>query len=224
MKIRLLSAIPLLIFCAAASAQEKADGGKIFDGKTLTGWVKVSGKPAQVGQGWEIADGILHLTKGGGDLLTEQEFGNFEFTWEWKISPGGNSGVKYRVTTYGKEMLGPEYQILDDDKHSDGKLGTHRTACIYDLFPRAEDSPIKPVGEWNQSRILVQGTKFEHWINGRKVAECDTATEEWRTALAKSKFRNRKDWAQNPKGKILLQDHGNEVWFRNLVIKELPAK
>jgi hypothetical protein len=168
-----------------------------------------------------VVDGTLHRESKGGDIFTELEYADFEFTWEWKIQKGGNSGVKYRVTNYGKELLGPEYQMLDDEVHADGKLVTHRTGCIYDLFPTIDNKPVKAIGEWNQSKIVVKGTKFEHWLNGTKVAECDTTSDAWKEAHGKSKFRNKPDWAKNPKGKIMLQDHGDAVWFRNLLIKPL---
>jgi hypothetical protein len=210
---------------AARCAAEDAAGAfqPLFDGKSLSGWVSGDGKPAQEGKGWAVADGVLHRKERGGDLFTEKEYGDFELEWEWKISEGGNSGVKYRVTAYGKSLLGPEYQMLDDARHADGKLNTHRTACIYDLFPAAADKNVKPVGEWNASRIVVRGGKFEHWLNGAKVAECDTASQAWKDAVARSKFKNQKEWALNPKGKIMLQDHGDQVWFRSIRIRELSA-
>lgn len=209
-----------LQICAADDAVRPSAPAPLFDGKSLAGWVKADGTPAQAGSGWEVADGILHRKGAGGDLYTAKEYGDFVLEWEWKISPGGNSGVKYRVTRYGNALLGIEYQLLDDAKHADGKSATHRTASIYDLFAAAADKPVKPVGEWNRSKVVVRGSHFEHWLNGAKVAECDTSDAAWKDAVAKSKFRKQPDWAQNRKGKILLQDHGNEVWFRNLTILE----
>jgi Domain of Unknown Function (DUF1080) len=205
-------------FTLTASAQ---DAKPLGDGKTLAGWVKADGSSAEGDKGWEVVDGVIHRTGKSGDLLTAKEYADFEFEWDWKISSGGNSGVKYRVTRYGKDLLGPEYQMLDDDKHSDGKLLTHKTGCIYDLFPTIDNKPVKPVGEWNHSKIVAKGGKFEHWLNGTKVAECDTSSPVWKETVAKSKFKSKADWALNPKGKIMLQDHGDEVWFRNLTIKEL---
>lgn len=208
----------VLCVISTVSAQEAKP---LSDGKTFAGWVKADGKPVADDAGWEMVDGVIHRKGKSGDIFTDKEYANFEFEWDWKISAGGNSGVKYRVTHYGKELLGPEYQMIDDDKHADGKLLTHKTACIYDLFPTIENKPVKPVGEWNHSKIVANGGKFEHWLNGSKVAECDTTTPAWKEAVTKSKFKSKPDWALNPKGKIMLQDHGDEVWFRNLTIKEL---
>lgn len=206
------------------------DAKPLADGKTLAGWTTGDGKPVPAAGKWEVtSEGAIHRKSEGeakhsqgGDIYTEKEYTNFEFEWDWKISEGGNSGVKYRVTLYGKTLLGPEYQMLDDAKHSDGKLLTHKTGCIYDMFPAIENKPVKPIGEWNHSKIVANGGKFEHWLNGMKVAECDTTSDAWKEALAKSKFKTQKDWALNPKGKIMLQDHGDEAWFKNLTIKELP--
>jgi hypothetical protein len=212
--------LPLVtLFTITALAQETKP---LADGKTLAGWVKADGAAVSTSDaGWEVVDGVIHRKGKSGDIYTAAEYSDFEFEWDWKIATGGNSGVKYRVTLYGKELLGPEYQMIDDDKHSDGKLATHKTGCIYDLFPTIDNKPVKAVGEWNHSKIVVKGGKFEHWLNGTKVSECDTSSPAWTEAVAKSKFKTKPDWAKNPKGKIMLQDHGDEVWFRNLSIKEL---
>lgn len=218
----MMKSLLLSIFAALNLTSFAQDAKPLSDGKTFDGWVKADGSAvAADDKGWEVADGVIHRKGKSGDIYTAKEYSDFEFEWDWKISSGGNSGVKYRVTLYGKELLGPEYQMIDDEKHSDGKLLTHKTACIYDMFPTIENKPVKPVGEWNHSKLVVKGGKFEHWLNGTKVAECDTSTPAWKEAVAKSKFKNKTDWALNPKGKIMLQDHGDEVWFRNLTIKEL---
>jgi hypothetical protein len=217
----MMKSIFLAILLSTTVTAFSQEAKPLTDGKTLAGWVKADGQPLPSDTGWEVVDGVIHRKGKSGDIFTAKEYANFEFEWDWKISSGGNSGVKYRVTLYGKELLGPEYQMLDDDKHVDGKLLTHKTGCIYDLFPTIDNKPVKPVGEWNHSKIVANGGKFEHWLNGTKVAECDTTTPAWKAAVAKSKFKSKPDWALNPKGKIMLQDHGDEVWFRNLTIKEL---
>ncbi len=216
------SLLLLTVLSYTALAQEAKP---LADGKTLAGWVKADGSAVAANDsGWEVVDGVIHRKGKSGDIYTAKEYANFEFEWDWKISSGGNSGVKYRVTTYPKSgLLGPEYQMIDDEKHSDGKLPTHKTGCIYDCFPTIPDKPMKAVGEWNHSKIVVQGSKFEHWLNGTKVSECDTSTPAWDAAVAQSKFKGQPNWAKNPAGKIMLQDHGDEVWFRNLQIKELPS-
>jgi hypothetical protein len=221
---RILSlSLALFVLPHLGSAQDKAIS--LLDGKGLTGWVTKDGKPVDAAtSGWKMeSDGSLHRTAKSGDIFTAEEYGDFELTWEWKLASGANSGIKYRVTNYGKELLGPEYQMLDNAKHADGKLLTHRTGCIYDLFPVKEDAA-NPVGEWNTSKVVAQGGKLEHWINGKLVCSGDTGSTEWQAAVAKSKFKNRKDWAKNAKGKIMLQDHGDEVWFRKMEIKSLASK
>jgi hypothetical protein len=216
-----LCALLLAIISPLGQAQEKSSQ-PLLDGKTLSGWVRADGSPVPAESGWKVVEGrILHRSAKAGDIFTEKEYGDFELSWDWKISAGGNSGIKYRMTTYGKALLGPEYQMLDDDKHPDGKIPTHRSGCIYDFFTAAPDRELKPAGEWNTSKIVAKGGKFEHWLNGKLVCSADTSTDAWKQALAKSKFKKQTNWALNPKGKIMLQDHGNEVWFKNLTIKEL---
>ncbi len=209
-----------LLFLFAATAALAGDPVSL---QSLDQWTTADGKPAPAG--WVMEkDGSLHRTGRAGDLYSAKEYGDFEFSWEWKIAPGGNSGVKYRVTAYEKKgRLGPEYQLLDDNKHADAKVGAHRqSAALYDLLPPdAAAKKLNPPGEWNTSKIVVRGTKLEHWLNGAKVVEVDTASEAWKAAHAKSKFKNVTDFAQNPKGHLLLQDHGDEIWFRNLAIREL---
>lgn len=192
----------------------------LFDGETLKGWVSRSGEPPKEGS-WEVQEGSIHRAGAGGDLFTEKEYGDFEFSFEWKISEKGNSGVKYRVTSYGGAMLGPEFQVLDN-KHPDGAKTTKRQAgALYDLVAPSGEDFLKPVGEWNQSRIVAKGPLLQHFVNGQKVVEISLDSEEWQDAYAASKYKKTKDFAQNPKGKIFLQDHNDEVWYRNLKIREL---
>ncbi len=211
-----------LSFClaTAAPAQEAA---LLFNGKDLTGWTTADGKPI-TGNGWVVQEGgVLHRAAKGGDIFTAAEYENYELTWEWKISPAGNSGLKYRVTGYpGKGLLGFEYQLLDDANHPDGKIGPHRqTASLYDILPPAPDKSLKPVGEWNQSKIVVKGQSIEHWLNGTKVLSVDLASESFKAARAKSKFKAIPHFAENTKGRIMLQDHNDEAWFRNITLKPL---
>jgi hypothetical protein len=169
--------------------------------------------------GWSTeADGTIHLVgKGGGNLLSKNEYENFVLEWEWKVAPGGNNGVKYWVTKIGgKEWLGIEYQMIDDAKHPDGlKGGSHTTASIYDIKEPAKDKAAKPAGEWNQSRIVVQDGKIEHWLNGKLAVEADTKSPEWPTLIAASKFKNKQGFAPG-KGRLMLTEHGDETWFRNI--------
>ena len=231
MKLIILSAA----LCAPAMllhAQEKAaapatapagTAAPIFDGKSLAGWTTADGKAP--GDGWKAEDGVIHLAGKGGDIYSALAYKNFEFTWEWKISEGGNSGVKYRTHKYdGKGWLGLEYQMLDDAKHPDGKIGAHRqTAALYDILPPAADKPLKPVGEWNTSKIVVNGSTIEHWLNGVKTVSVEIGSEAWKAAHAKSKFKGVPDFATHPEGRIMIQDHGDQVWLRNLQVKEIAA-
>jgi Domain of Unknown Function (DUF1080) len=195
----------------------------LFNGKDLAGWTTADGKP--VTGGWLAeSGGILHRASRGGDLYTAKEYGDFEFSFDWKIASGGNGGVKYRVIAYDqKGFLGPEYQLLDDAKHPDARVGPQRQAAsLYDFVPPdAAAKKLNPPGEWNTGKIVARGTKLEHWLNGAKVLEMDLAGEAWKAAHAKSKFKGVSNFAQNSKGRILIQDHGDEIWFRNLTIREL---
>lgn len=170
-------------------------------------------------QGWsEAHDGTIHLSgKGAGSLISKEEYENFELEWEWKISLAGNNGIKYWVTKVGgKEWLGIEYQMIDDLAHADGlKGGSHTTACIYDIKETDPGKAYKPAGEWNQSKIVVQDGKLQHWLNGKLAVEADTRSPEWAERIAKSKFKNKAGFAPG-KGRIMLTEHGDETWFRNL--------
>jgi hypothetical protein len=136
--------------------------------------------------------------------------------FDWKISEAGNSGVKYR--TRGK--LGLEYQVLDDLKHKDAKEPSHRAASIYALVAAPNSKPINPVGEWNQGRILAKGNHIEHWLNGEKVVEIEYGTEDWQQRFTKSKYAEHEGFGSWT-GPVLLQDHNDVVWFKNVHIREL---
>ncbi len=175
------------------------------------------------GAGWVVEGDVLHLSgKGAGFLLSKNEYTNFDLEWEWKLAEGGNNGIKYWVTKVGgKAWLGIEYQMIDDFKHLDGmRGGSHNTGSIYDLVGSAKDKVLKPIGEWNSSRIVVKNGVIEHYLNGKLVSTVDTKSDEWKACLAKSKFRNNKEFAPG-QGKIMLTEHGDQAWFRNLRIKVL---
>ena len=216
-----MAAFTLLTACTTKGSDAKNGFTPIFDGKTLNGWTLADGKP--ITAGWQAEDGVLHRAGKGGDIYTAKEYGDFDFQFEWKIAPGANSGVKYRMALYGKAWLGPEYQVLDDDKHPDAKLreGRRKTAALYDLYVPNDQKKLNPVGEWNKSRIVAKGSKIEHWLNGKLVLQYDTASDDFKAQVAGSKFAKTPNFNQNPTGRIQLQDHGDEVWFRNICIKEL---
>jgi hypothetical protein len=213
------------------TSQEKADGWQLlFDGKTTAGW-RGHGRQSFPTNDWEVEDGCLRtfgvgdeMGSRGEDLVTTKKFGDFDLSFDWKISPGGNSGVKYFVIEpeKGRSGLGFEYQILDDDKNPDGKRGlTHQAGALYDLIGPSDSKVLKPVGEFNHSLLIVRGNHLEHWLNGAKIVDADISSQEMTTAIANSKYKNIKKFGQKSPTVILLQEHGSDVWFRNLKIRPL---
>jgi hypothetical protein len=206
------------------SSEEKAKGWKLlFNGKDLEGWRSFKKKEGPK-QGWVVEDGVLiHKSKGGGgDIITDAEFNDFELTWDWKLAQGANSGLKYFITESRKEAIGHEYQLIDDARHKDASLagGKRVTASFYDVLAPKEHTA-KEAGEWNSSRVLVQGNHVEHWLNGTKVLEYELGSPEVLDAVSQSKFKLVAGFGTKIKGHILLQDHGDEISFRNVKVHEL---
>ncbi|HYE99485.1 MAG TPA: DUF1080 domain-containing protein [Planctomycetota bacterium] len=204
-----------LILLAAVGVQD--DGWESLSNREAWG----TGKGEPPAAGWAFEDGgVIHRAAKAGDLHTRKKYRDFELEFEWKIAPGANSGVKYRL-----RGIGPEYQLIDDAKHADSRNNPQRaTASLYDVKAPAADKPLKPAGEWNASRIVAKGSHLEHWLNGAKVLEIDIDGEEWNALYAKSKFvktKGAEQWFGREAGPIMLQDHGDEVWFRALRIREL---
>lgn len=221
----LLAAVSFAAEPNTLTDEEKAAGWKlIFDGKTSAGWVGI-GKTAFPASGWSVEDGALKFTKGGGDIVTGEQFENFDLTWDWKIATGGNSGLKYNLPD-PKKGVGFEYQLMDDANHPDGKRGggTRVTASLYDLIAPAADRTLKATGEWNTSRILVSGNHAEHWLNGAKTVEFEFGGDALKAAIAKSKYKSIPKFGDKTKSPILLQDHGDEIAFRSMKLRVLPAK
>lgn len=201
--------------------EERAAGWKLlFDGKTTQGWRGYK-KQTFPTNGWVVEQGWLKcVAKGrGGDIVTMDAFTDYEFAWDWRLAPKANNGVKYLVSEKRSSAPGHEYQMMDDATVKPGK-GT--TASFYDVLPPKPDTPLKPAGEVNQSRIVVQGNHVEHWLNGVQVLQYELGSEEVKAAVAKSKFRNVRDFGTKITGPILLTEHGTEACFRNLKIRELP--
>jgi hypothetical protein len=208
--------------------KEKAAGWKLlFDGKTTTGWRKFKGK--SVPDKWRVVDGTLAFSprggKEGGDIVTVDEFGSFELALEWKIAPAGNSGIMYRVSEEPNAPYesGPEYQLLDNAKHADGRNPKTCAASCYALYAPKKDMT-KPVGEWNKTRLIVKGNRVEHWLNGTKVVSYELGSDDWVKRVQASKFKDMPKFGKESKGHIDLQDHGDAIAFRNIKIRVLkPA-
>ena len=214
-----LLATALLTGCALA--QRPGPWRAVFDGHDTSAWRTFGGKDFPK-TGWSVADGCLHLAPGGqgGDLVTRETFDNYEFEWDWKIKPKGNNGIKYLVSEDRPNTPGPEYQMIDDAIMSDP---LHQTASFYEVLPPQVKTPLKPAGEWNRSRLLVRGNHVEHWLNGVKVLAYELGSPEVKAGVAKSKFRSVPNFDQKIRGHILLTNHNDETWYRNLRLRELPA-
>lgn len=224
---RLVSAA-LLVALTLAPLGAQGDGfTPLFDGKTLDGWRGYK-KADTAETRWKVENGILTIpandgkdTRGHRDIITTATYDQFDLRWDWKVAPGGNSGLKYLVLEDLPSAIGHEYQMIDDARHADAKIGSHRqTAAFYDVFPAA-DPPIKPAGEWNSSQVIVKGNHVEHWLNGKRVLQYELDSAETRAAIAKSKFKDIARFGKPQKGHILIQDHGDQVWYRNVRIKPL---
>lgn len=216
---------PSLPAINALSPEETAAGWKLlFDGKTTAGWRGF--KKDAMPEGWAVEDGCLTRVGGGGDIVTAGEYDNFELSLEWKVAPGGNSGIFYRVADGdGLDAVwhtGPEMQVLDNDLHNDGQNPLTSAGACYALYACPRDLTL-PVGRFNQARIVVQGARVEHWLNGVKVCGFELGSDAWNKLIEGSKFKTLPRFGKEPKGRIALQDHGDKVWFRNIKIRPLPA-
>lgn len=234
----------LIILFAACSSNSSTEAEKVngstsqteswiylFDGETFDGWQRYGG--GEVGKAWKIKDGAMYLDvsnredwgpEDGGDIVTVDEFEDFHFQIEWKISENGNSGIMFYVQDTGEYgypwMTGPEMQILDNDGHPDGKIITHRSGDLYDLIACSEET-VRPVGEWNLAEIVSKEGKLELYLNNVLVVSTSMWTDEWYEMIANSKFKDMPGFGRYQKGRIALQDHSDEVWFRNIRIRKL---
>jgi hypothetical protein len=194
----------------------------LFDGRTLGGWrgFKSEAPPS----GWAVVDGTLARTGPGGDIVTAGEFSDFDLRLQWKISEGGNSGIIFRVVSAGNEVWesGPEMQILDNARHVDGRNPLTSAGANYGLHAPVRDVT-RPVGEWNDVRLVVTGAHVEHWMNGVKVVEYELWSPAWESLVKASKFVTMPAYGRAKRGRIALQNHGDPVWFRNITIRVAGA-
>lgn len=227
----------------ALTAAERSQGWRLlFDGKTFAGW-RGLGYDSVPSAHWRIVNGsIMKIPSGsvpkmpdgqpanGGDLMTVDTFRDFELSFQWKATPAMNSGVKYNVSeefslkhATNHAALGFEYQLIDDSLNDDNKIPSHRAGSLYDLIAPNAAKHLLPVGEWNTSRIVYRGNHGEHWLNGAKIVDFDLGTQRMDSVLAKSKYRTIPGFADRRTGHIILQDHGDEIYFRALKIRPLSG-
>jgi hypothetical protein len=239
-----LLALALLAGCATAGRKTDSDPEAgfrpLFDGKTLAGWRGYQNQPVRTWQvtggvltrietpkladtprGFKVADGVKARVDRAWDLVTEEEFGDFELRLEWRISDGGNSGIVYRAdeTQEAPWMTGYECQVLDNDRHPDAKHseGRRTAGALYDVY--APTKAARPAGQWNEVRIVARGNHLEHWLNGEKVVSADIGSDDWKAHLAASKWSKVPTYGTLARGRISLQDHGDKVEYRNIRIR-----
>jgi hypothetical protein len=228
--------LPSFLFFTAAAFGADTGWTDLLAGDRTDAW-RSSRDEHFPARGWTLADGVLTIHKAGGeesrgDIITRARYANFELELQFRMTPGCNSGIKFfvqiitdRPTPLGS-VVGPEFQILDDERHPDakgGRDGNRKVGALYDLFPAAAGKTVKPMGEWNQARIVAQGARVEFWLNGKMTLQFDRRSAAFRELVAQSKYRDIPDFAGWADGHILLQDHGDEVSFRQVRIRELPA-
>ena len=220
------------------SAAEKSAGWRLlWDGKTSEGWRSAHGQDFPKA-GWKMDNGILSINETGGaesaaagDIITREKFSDFELSLDFKITPGANSGIKIfvdpEINKGEGSAIGPEFQVLDDERHPDAKLGRdgNRTiGSLYDLIPAPTAKKVSPVGEWNNARILSDGMHVTFYLNGAKTVEFERGSKQWRDLVAKSKYKVWPAFGELKQGHILLQDHGNQVFYRNIKIRDFSKK
>ena len=200
------------------TAAERASGWRLlFDGRTTAGWRGF--RQGVMPGGWDVVEGALTRVSAGGDIVTIDEFGDFELRLEWRIAPGGNSGIMYRVSEAAEAtyFTGPEMQVLDNAGHPDGLSPLSSAGACYGLYPPTSDVT-RAVGSWNDVRIVAVGAHVEHWLNGMRIVEYDIGSADWLMRVQASPFRDLPRYGREPRGRIALQDHGDRVAYRNVKI------
>ncbi len=193
----------------------------LFDGKTTAGWRNYGKK--DISDGWAVRDSALTRVGAAGDIITNEQFRNFELTIDWKVEPGGNSGIFYRASEDSDDIYwnAPEMQVLDDAKHPDGQSRLTAAGAAYGLYP-APAGVVHAGGEWNSARLVVNGNHVEHWLNGVKLLEYELGSPDWEAKVKASKFAPHPRFGRNAEGHIGLQDHGDVVAYRNIKLRVLP--
>ena len=214
--------------CSSSKTMNESKTISLFDGKTLNGW-HLFNQPGKI-TNWKVENGAMVCLGAaqdahGGDLSSDAVFGNFELSWEWKVDKGSNSGVMYHVVEEAKYQApyqtGPEYQIIDDIGFPQ-KLETWQMAgADYAMTVPNEKKQLKPVGEWNSSKIIYNNGKVEHWLNGQKILQFDRNSDDWKQKRKSGKWKDFPDYAKATSGHIALQDHGQKAWYRNITVKQL---
>ncbi|MEM7454858.1 MAG: DUF1080 domain-containing protein [Planctomycetota bacterium] len=217
------------------SVSEANDWVPLFPENNFSGWTNQREQPVDT-PAWSISSGVVQLdrSKGrGGNILTAREYGDFELVFEWKVAPGANNGIKYRVQDFNGRILGCEYQIIDDPAKPNLNE-RHRTACLYDIYETSPHELLRPAGEFvrgetnsgdfNRGRIVVSNNTIEHWLNGHLMVRAFVGSPEWQARIGESKFSDVDGFGLNQSGRIMITDHGSKVWLRNMFIRELrPA-
>ena len=202
-------------------AERRAGWRSLFDGESLQGWREYRSEAPP--EGWRAEDGTLHRYAPGGDIMTAETFDDYELALEWKVAEGGNSGIFYHGRP-GYDYIhdaAPEMQVLDDATHPDGGNPLTSAGAVYALYP-APPGVVRPAGEWNSVRIVANGDRVEHWLNGEKIVEYELGSEDWKRRVADTKFAGT-DYGAFRSGHIGLQDHGDPVWFRNIKLRSLEG-
>ena len=206
---------------ALTDAERAAGWQLLFDGRSTSGWRGY--RQATIPTGWQAIDGALTRVAGSGDIITTSEFSNFELALEWQIADGGNSGIMYRVSESADAtfLSGPEYQVLDNARHPDGRTALSSAGSCYAMYAPVLDVT-RPAGSWNDVRIVAQGAHVEHWLNGVKVVEYELGSADWLARLQASVFRDVPTYGRSLRGHIALQDHGDPVAYRAVKLRPLP--
>lgn len=213
-----------LIWNAPVVAAQPVVWTHLFNGRSMHGWNDQKGNPIPAESAWQVDDGAIHLDQSrgtGGNIFYQLPVADFEMVFEFKVEPGGNNGIKYRVKDFEGRTLGCEYQIIDDVRLADRLGSKQKTACLYDLYETIEHDRLRPAGEWNRGAIIVKGNTIEHWLNGRLVVSATVGSETWKERVGASKFSEARGFGENRVGRIMLTDHGDQVWFRNLFLRRL---